>query len=262
MKVLIMPLAGLGALAAMSTADAAPPAYCALYAREYANQFSSAIGKPDGSEQRIQDEAYYRCLNQDENPAMPMTSAYSGTDVEGDGGVGGPLEEVTGEGDASPPDEAVPVEEAKATAAAEPGPKAEPEPKPKPEPEPEPKTEPEPKVAGPVDEGSTERCFPEHGRCWRLNVAGIATAGVGVGMLGTGIGFIKAPTWAASTGPNEPVFDRSLRPPGVVLVALGTVTVVTGVLMIVAGHATHGKPAAGRKKETARVQVVPGGLRW
>lgn len=128
MKVLIMPLAGLGALAAMSTADAAPPAYCALYAREYANQFSSAIGKPDGSEQRIQDEAYYRCLNQDENPAMPMTSAYSGTDVEGDGGVGGPLEEVTGEGDASPPDEAVPVEEAKATAAAEPGPKAEPEP--------------------------------------------------------------------------------------------------------------------------------------
>jgi hypothetical protein len=128
MKALILPLATLGALAVLGSAEAAPPAYCALYAREYANQFSSAIGKPDGSESRIQDEAYYRCLNQDENPEMPMTSAYSGTDVESPGGVGGPLEEITGEGDASPPDEAVTTEEAKAAPDVPPEPKAEPDP--------------------------------------------------------------------------------------------------------------------------------------
>lgn len=93
MKAFIAPLAGFGliAIAAAGAAHAAAPAYCALYAREYANQFTDAAGQPVGSEQRIQDEAYYRCLNQDEEPELPATSAYSGTGLDA-GAQGGPFE--------------------------------------------------------------------------------------------------------------------------------------------------------------------------
>jgi hypothetical protein len=157
--------------------------------------------------------------------------------------------------------------------------KVEPEPEPEPEPvkvEPEPEPEPEPVKVAPkpkaaVADAPLQRCFPERGRCWRLNLAGIVAASVGVGMLGTGIGFMQAPQFPV---PDEPIYNRSLRPPGVVLVALGAVTTVTGVLMIVAGHASHGRAnkgvgrrgrAAGpatKEGRTARVQLVPGGLRW
>ena len=83
-------------------------------------------------------------------------------------------------------------------------------------------------------------------------------ASVGVAALGTGIGFMQAPQFPV---PDEPIYNRSLRPPGVVMVALGATTVVTGVLMVVAGHASHGK-TPGKKRQTARVRIVPGGLRW
>jgi hypothetical protein len=96
MKSLIRPLAGLAVLAATAgAAMAAPPEYCALYAREYANQFAAAAGEKLGSEPKIQDEAYYRCLNMDEEPAMPATSAYSDLPV-GTADQGGPLEPVPG----------------------------------------------------------------------------------------------------------------------------------------------------------------------
>jgi hypothetical protein len=96
MKSLIAPLTGLGFMAAaIGTAMAAAPAYCALYAREYANQFAQAAGEPPGTEQRIQDEAYYRCLNLDQEPDMPASSAYYGTSVD-TAGQGGPLEPAPG----------------------------------------------------------------------------------------------------------------------------------------------------------------------
>ena len=80
MKSLIVPLAALAVLTAgTGAAMAAPPAYCALYAREYANQFAAAAGEKPGSEPKIQDEAYYRCLNMDQEPEMPATSAYYGS---------------------------------------------------------------------------------------------------------------------------------------------------------------------------------------
>lgn len=87
-----------GSLAASSPALAASPAYCALYAREYA---TSRIGAPVTSEdasavQRVEDQAYYRCLNQDEAPQFPTTSAYFGQpleDIAGEGtGQGGPFQ--------------------------------------------------------------------------------------------------------------------------------------------------------------------------
>jgi hypothetical protein len=57
------------------TATAASPAYCALYAREYAIdtvQPAAALGL----RQSVEDQAYYRCLNQDEDPPLPTASAY------------------------------------------------------------------------------------------------------------------------------------------------------------------------------------------
>jgi hypothetical protein len=81
-----------------SPALAASPAYCALYAREYA---TSRIGAPVTTEdasaiQRVEDQAYYRCLNQDEAPQFPTTSAYFGQpldDITGQGaGPGGPFQ--------------------------------------------------------------------------------------------------------------------------------------------------------------------------
>jgi hypothetical protein len=56
-------------------ASAASPAYCALYAREYAIdavQPAAAVGL----RQSVEDQAYYRCLNQDEDPPLPTASAY------------------------------------------------------------------------------------------------------------------------------------------------------------------------------------------
>ena len=96
MKSMIAPLAALAVLAAAGAAMAAPPAYCALYAREYANQFALAAGEQPDSEPKIQDEAYYRCLNMDQEPEMPSTSAYFGTSVDtgAEGAQGGPLEPV------------------------------------------------------------------------------------------------------------------------------------------------------------------------
>lgn len=67
----------------VGAAFAAEPAYCALYAREYAVdtvQPTAAIGML----QSVQDQAYYRCLNQDEEPQLPRppsSSSYFSTDL-------------------------------------------------------------------------------------------------------------------------------------------------------------------------------------
>lgn len=65
-------------------ASAASPAYCALYAREYA---AARVGDDTaeqavGARQRVEDQAYYRCLNQDDAPEFPSTSAYYGSTEE------------------------------------------------------------------------------------------------------------------------------------------------------------------------------------
>ena len=111
----------------MSPASAASPAYCALYAREYA---SARIGTPVpgdavGALQRVEDQAYYRCLNQDEEPQFPTTSAYFGApldDITGSAAdTGGPFQAIQSTGTTTI-DATVPA----ATAAAPPKPAAKP----------------------------------------------------------------------------------------------------------------------------------------
>jgi hypothetical protein len=106
-------LIGPGLLAMEAPSLAASPGYCALYAREYA---AARVGTPlpqDASSalQRLGDQAYYRCLNMDQEPEFPATSAYFGASEEEILGetasatdVGGPLQDI-GEGDAAVGDE-------------------------------------------------------------------------------------------------------------------------------------------------------------
>jgi hypothetical protein len=93
-------------VATIDIASAASPAYCALYAREYAiARIGAAAADAAPALQRLQDQAYYRCLNQDEEPEFPTTSVYFGAPVEDIiGDVGGPFQDI-GEGDASAGDE-------------------------------------------------------------------------------------------------------------------------------------------------------------
>jgi hypothetical protein len=103
-----------------SAASAASPAYCALYAREYTAQFTtgSDADAAMASEYKIQEQAYYQCLNMDVEPEFPDTSVYFGTGLNDIlVGVGGPLEGVA-EGDAAieePVEEAAPAAEPAAT---------------------------------------------------------------------------------------------------------------------------------------------------
>lgn len=123
MRITALAAAGCGVLLAAGAASAASPGYCALYAREYAASKISApiAGDAVGALQRVQDQSYYRCLNQDVEPAFPETSAYFGADVDEifGGGIGGPFAQIE-EGDAAGdvPDEAV-TEKAGAAPAAQ-----------------------------------------------------------------------------------------------------------------------------------------------
>ena len=91
-------------------ASAASPAYCALYAREYTAQFAtgSSADAAMASEYRIQEQAYYQCLNMDVEPEFPATSVYFGGTIDDVLG-GGPYETVA-QGDAAV-DETDPVVE-------------------------------------------------------------------------------------------------------------------------------------------------------
>lgn len=133
--------------------------------------------------------------------------------------------------------------------------------KPKPEPRAKPKGEPKSRrrpEAEVTDDGEAQaRCMPAHALCWRLTMAGIAAASVGVTAIGSGIGLMFAPQYAVA---DEPTMNRSLRPPGVTLVSVGAVSIAMGVVSIVVGHAMHGRPK--RATNMAKVQLVPGGLRW
>jgi BA14K-like protein len=69
-------------VATIDIAWAASPAYCALYARENARIDAQSSGDASPASQRLQDQTYYRCLNQDEEPQFPTKSAYFGMAVQ------------------------------------------------------------------------------------------------------------------------------------------------------------------------------------
>lgn len=96
----------LGMIGGLDVAQAASPAYCALYAREYAAARidMTAGDQAEGARQRVEDQAYYRCLNLDDEPEFPTTSAYFGTE-DTDQAIGGPFD-VISQGDADPGDTA------------------------------------------------------------------------------------------------------------------------------------------------------------
>ena len=72
--------AGFQLILAGEAAQAASPTYCALYGREYGLATVQPAAAP-GMLASVQNQAYYRCLNQDEDPPLPSTSAYAGREV-------------------------------------------------------------------------------------------------------------------------------------------------------------------------------------
>ena len=121
----ILPLACLGFIALGTGAYAASPDYCALYSREYAKEYARLSGKdsaPDAA-QHIQDRAFYKCLNLDEDPALPSASAY--VDIGDEQVAEADTEGALAEGDAADQD-ITPDTDAPAATAVAPEPKAEP----------------------------------------------------------------------------------------------------------------------------------------
>ena len=95
MKRIIGPLVGFGlVMLGTGAASAASPAYCALYAKEFAKQ-AAVESQGSLSPDRVHDRAYYKCLNMDDEPALP--TAYADPT---NGGIGGPF--VEEEGSAAP----------------------------------------------------------------------------------------------------------------------------------------------------------------
>jgi len=77
---ILAPFFGLGlAGLAVGPAAAASPDYCAVYAKEIAKQMLSAEQDALGSG-RVHDRLYHKCLNMDEEPAMPAAYAETGRD--------------------------------------------------------------------------------------------------------------------------------------------------------------------------------------
>lgn len=71
------------AVLAAGSAGAASPDYCSVYAKEISKQTLSA-NKSNLSADRVHDRLYHKCLNMDEEPALP--AAYAETPLDGIGG--------------------------------------------------------------------------------------------------------------------------------------------------------------------------------
>jgi hypothetical protein len=88
MTSIVLVLAGAFAFSGLilTSAEAASPAYCALYAREYAIQTVAATGASESVHPAVESQAYYRCLNADEEPPLPRPLAYTGGPASADAG--------------------------------------------------------------------------------------------------------------------------------------------------------------------------------
>lgn len=90
----------------MSSAWAASPVYCALYAKEFA-RFAAVDSQGSVPTARLHDRAYHKCLNLDDEPLLPTAYADPGGDTSRE-----PFAAVEGsfEPTADGPDEAAPFE--------------------------------------------------------------------------------------------------------------------------------------------------------
>lgn len=107
---------------------------------------------------------------------------------------------------------------------------------------------PEPTTAPTTDDAPTSskaKCFAARGQCFKLSAAGLGLLVGGAAVAGTGAAFLAIPDYA---DPDEAIYDRSLDPPGAVLLAAGSTLLVTGVIMIVVARVRHNKP---RQRATA-----------
>ena len=133
-----------------------------------------------------------------------------------------------------------PAPKVAATATASPSPSPTPTPTPTPTPKPD-RAEPGPDEP-PVPNA---KCMPARGQCYRLSATGIGFIVGGAAAAGTGAAFLAIPDYP---DPDEAIYNRSLAPPGAVLLAAGATVLVTGVVMIVVAHVRHKKQ---RQRATA-----------
>lgn len=117
-------------------------------------------------------------------------------------------------------------------------------------------TPPPPEPEDDVDR--SQRCFAARGRCRRLAIAGIATGALGAVFIGTGIAFTQVGPMPID---GDPVFNRSLAPPGKAVLGVGVAALLAGALLIGSGVAIHRKFQSGEEK-LARVRLDARGLHW
>lgn len=101
---------------------------------------------------------------------------------------------------------------------------------------------------------SSKSCFRRRGQCRQLSILGIVFGTVGLASIGTGIGLMQKPNEAIA---DDPAYEISYEPPGVVAIGMGVGVLVTGVLMIIAGQRAHKLGLDGKSAQRRR-----GGWRW
>jgi hypothetical protein len=83
LKRILVPLAGLGLIVlTIDSVAAASPDYCAVFAKEFAEKALSA-NEGHLSAEMVHDRLYHKCLNMDEEPALP--TAFTATRSDGVG---------------------------------------------------------------------------------------------------------------------------------------------------------------------------------
>lgn len=104
-SLLVLAFAELVGISAVSSAWAAAPGYCALYAREYVRAAAGVPlvrdDVPDGLS-RLENRAYYRCLNLDEAPELPSASIYYRPDAATEAALGSEFQAMPTEEAAKP----------------------------------------------------------------------------------------------------------------------------------------------------------------